>query len=427
MPRPVSFSGDIYRAVSATRILGQTVDGRYVYGDTVALSGAIANRSVPVIAYDSAQLNGYTPVCADLAPHFLANPADRYDLGLNYAFQSWAEDIIPISGTEGAIVSELVFGASIPLTDSGTGTVSEVLEFIFESWEEIDNFPDLDGEDGEFGATPDGLGFPFARTDSDGDTFVDQYLGGFVLTFANVDTDADTIPDEHLSFGAGGYAIFIANGLQSLGVPLTSNIDAWDGGKPGTDGRPDGGIRLIMTKGIGNGSGPLPGGFYPSTNGQFALWSTYSMQGGMGGCRFVCNGFGGGDSDGTVWGEGEDLSGNSHPAWSLGAASGNDIVDDVYDTTHDIDDWFGASPSQTTYGLMLRIGVDAAAPFRDCCDIDGDWDCDMNDFTAWMTAFTLQICTCDVNQDGFCTAADMSAWTAAYNASTSTSPLKCRF
>lgn len=429
VPRPVPFSGDTFRAVSATRIIGLTTDGSYIFGETIVMGQDTANRSIPVIAYDAAQLNGYTPTCADLAPHFFNDPSTRYDLGLNYAFQSWAEDIIPVSGTEGTLVSEIVFAASIPLTDNGAGTTSEVLQVLFESWEGIDNFPDLDGTDGEFGATPDGLGFPFSLTDANGDTFVDELLGGFLISFANVDANGDTVLDEHASLGASGYGLFIASGLQSLGVPLTSNLDLWDGGNLGTDARPDGGIRLIMTRGIGNGNGSLPGGFYPTTNGQFMLWSTFSMQGGMGGCGFVCNGFGAGDSDGIVWGEGEDLTGNGHPAWSQGAPSGNTIVDDIFDTTHDVSDWTNFSPNQTTVGLMLRIGVDSAAPFRDCCDINGDFVCNAADLGAWIGAFTSRLCTCDVNQNGFCTPADFGAWIGAYAASTSVppAPLKCRF
>ena len=225
------FSGQSHSAISATAITGLTMDGRYVYGETIELNQINTNRGgiCGNVAYDSAQLADtdgdglcLDPVCGDTAPHNLSTPSSRYSLGVS--LQSWAEDIIPDSGKEGGTISGIDLFASRPLCDSGGGTVSEVCQIVLESWEGFDNFPDLDGSDG-FDTDGDGLGFPASRSDTDGDTFVDEFLGGIILTYANTDTDGDTIADELLSSGAGGYGVFYATGLDTLNVPLTSNLD----------------------------------------------------------------------------------------------------------------------------------------------------------------------------------------------------------
>ena len=231
------FSGQVHKAVRATAITGLTVDGQYVYGQTIELGQGNTNRITGTIAYDAAQLDDtdldgldIDPVCAELAPHSLTGASSRYWFGADFSWQAYAEDIIPASGTEGGTITEFVFLGSNALCDGGAGTTSEVLQVVLESWEGFDNFPDLDGSDGEFGDTPDGLGFPASQSDTDGDTFVDEFLGGIILTYADTDTDGDTVPDEQLSAGAAGYGIFYATGLDVLDTPLTSNLDMWAGG-----------------------------------------------------------------------------------------------------------------------------------------------------------------------------------------------------
>lgn len=428
------FSGTVEYATHATKIIGLTMDGQYVYGETIALGQGNVNRDLPgTIAYDAAQMTDtdldgldLEPVCADLAPHSLAGPSSRYWFGLGFSWQSYAEDIIPAAGTEGGVVSSLVMPGSHAQCDGGLGTVSEPLFIVFESWEGFDNFPDLDGTDGEFGAAPDGLGFPASQSDIDGDTFVDEFLGGVILGYNNTDTDGDTVFDEHLSDGGAGYIIYYATGLETFGIPLTSNLDLWAGGAPGTDGRGDGGVRLIRTRGDGgDGLGPI-GGLYPATKAQSMLWGTYAMQGGAGGCTIADPGFGDGDSDGTIWGEGEDGCGDGLGSWSGGAPSGNEVVDDVYDTTFDIADWFGIVPDFISLGLCIRIEVDAVTT-QDCCDVNQDGSCTAADFSAWIAAFNGGLPTCDINQDGSCTPADFSAWIAAFNASMGGNPQQCTF
>lgn len=436
-----NFSGKVHQATRATAITGLTVDGQYVYGQTVELGGSNTSRTQGVIAYDAAQLadtdgdgDDFEPVCADLAPHTFTGPDSRYFFGSNFAWQAYAEDIIPVAGTEGGILQEMVFAGGNWQCDGGFGTTSEVFQMVIESWEGADNFPDLDGGDGEFGGAADGVGFPFSLTDSDGDTLVDEFLGGIILTYADTDTDGDTINDQFLSNGGSGYGIFTAQDLDAVPTPLTSNLDLWDGGKPGTDGRPDGGIRLLWTRGDGgDGLGPLNGGLYPSTRAASMLWGTYSMQNGPGACTFGGN-FGGGQSDPTIWGEGDDLctSGVAGAGdWSSPSPSMlTEAIDEGYDTTFDIADWTGIVPDFAApggLGVMVRLNVAGGPPpSYDCCDVNGDGACSPADFGAWVQAFNGMLPRCDANNDGVCSPADFGAWIAAFNASGAGNPSQCQ-
>jgi len=421
------FSGRYVKAVRATEIVGKTIDGQYVYGKTVELGEGNSNRLPGTRAYDAAQMSDtdgdgleLDPICADLAPHGLTGPSNRYWFGLAFSWQSYAEDIIPVAGTEGQVITSFATAGANPLCDGGAGTVSEQLTIVLESWEGFDNFPDLDGGDGEFGGTPDGLGFPASLSDTDGDTFVDEFIAGVLLDYGI-----------QPSAGALGYGIFFATGLDTLGVALTSNQDLWDGGKPGTDGRPDGGIRVIWTRGDGgDGLGPI-GGLYPATRAQSMLWGTYSMQNGPGACADPDTNFGGGQSDPTIWGEGENLCPPPRDvdgSWSGGAPSGNEQVDDVYDTTFDIADWTGIVPDFAApggLGLMVVLNVGGGPATYDCCDVNNDGTCNPADFSAWIAAFNAQLPRCDTNDDGLCNPADFSGWIAAFNASTGGNPLQC--
>ena len=435
------YSGQSFQAIRATAVTHLTVDGQYVYGETIELGQGNADRISGTIAYDAAQMDDtdldgldLDPICGDVAPHSASGASNRYWFGAGFSWQSYAEDIIPAAGTEGGTISEFVVAGSNHLCDAGAGTTSEVFQIVLESWEGFDNFPDFDGADG-FDTDGDGLGFPASQTDADGDTFVDEFLGGVILTYANTDTDGDTVADEQLSAGSGGYSTYYATGLEGLTtpVPLTSNLDLWDGGKAGTDGRGDGGVRVLFTRGDGgDGLGPLNGGLYPSSKAQAMLWGTVAMQGGIGGCApsFDPTGFGAGDSDGTMWGEGEDICGDTLGAWSEGAPTGNEAVDEQFDNTFDLADWSGGFVADfpNALGVMIRINVvGGVSPTEDCCDANADGNCTPADFSAWVAAFNTMGARCDVNQDGNCTPADFSAWVAAFNASTGGAPLDCTF
>lgn len=433
------FSGQVIDAISATAVTGLTVDGQYVYGDTIHFNQGANARGSAVIAYDSYQAfdtDGDTfidPVCADFAPHNLSAPSSRYFFGTEFSWQSYSEDIVPASGTEGMNIDTVHFGGTFPLCDNGSGTVSEPLQVVVESWEVIDNFPDLDGTDG-YDDDGDTLVFPFRTSDTDGDTFVDEFNGAIIFTYANTDTDGDTQPDELLSLGALGWGAFRGGpGAASLGIPLPSGQDVHDGSGGGPDGRPDGGIRLLWTRGDGGDmGGPLLGGRYPSTRAQSMLWGTTAMEVAGGNCPYdgtAPAGFGVGDSDGTIWGEGEDLCNdpnNAGGAWSEGAPSGNEAVDEMHDPNFDIADWFGIVPDFQALGLMIRIDVgDGGQPVYDCCDVNDDGACTPADFSAWINAFNNQDPRCDANDDGTCTPADFSGWINAYNASTGGNALDC--
>jgi len=425
-----SFSGQQFNAIRATAVTGLTMDGRYVYGKTIELGNANTSRGALTTAYDSAFLSEVDGlVCGDVSPHSGAGPSNRYFFGAGFSWQTYAEDIIPAAGTEGGVVDTFNMFGAVPLCDGGTGSTSEPLQIVIESWEGFDNFPDLDGSDG-FDTDGDGLGFPISLSDNDGDTFVDEFIGAVILTYANTDTDGDTQPDEFRSNGSLGYGQFNATGLSNLDLRLTSNLDLWDGGKPGTDGRPDGGIRMLWTRGDGgDGLGPLNGGLYPSTKAQARFWGTAAMEIAGTSCPYVGTepGFGAGDSDGTIWGEGEDLCGDGLGAWSEGAPTGNEAIDEQYDNSNDIADWFNFVPDFTAAGLMIRIQVSDGVPPQDCCDVNQDGNCSSADFSAWIAAFNGSAPTCDINQDGSCSPADFSAWIAAFNASMGGNPLQCSF
>ena len=388
----LEFSGQRFMARTATAIKGLTVDGRYVFGETIELNALNTQRgSGGYTVYDSAQLADtdgdgldLDPVCGDVAPHTQSGPSNRYWFGIGFSFQSFAEDIV----IEPSIypLNEVVFAGTADGCDGGTGTQHEPLLVVLESWEGFDNVAHLDGSDG-FNITPTGTGnvaFPASLADDDGDTFVDGFLGGVIMNFNNFDTDGDTIPDVYIGGGLG-YGIFYAPDLNPLGVPLTSNLDLFAGGLPGTDGLGDGGIRLVWTRGDGgDGLGPLNGGFYPSAKAQAMLWGTYDMQGGSGGCAEPAP-FGAGNSTGTVWAEGEDICGDGLGCWSCGAPSGNEVVDDRYDNTWDITYWGpGFVPDFEALGLMIRLKVDAEVLPEDCCDANNDGVCSPADFSAWV-------------------------------------------
>ncbi len=428
----VQLRGEAHAALRATAIKGLTVDGQYVFGETIELASTNTPRNLPgTVAYDSFQafdtdLDGINLdlVCGDTAPHTLSSPSSRYFL--NTTWQSVAEDLVPAPGTEGQSIQSVAFLAARPLCDGGAGTVSEVCQLVIESWEGFDTFPDLDGTDG-FDTDADGLGFPADLSDNDGDTFVDGFLGGVILTYANTDTDGDTIPDAMLY--SGGLGVWYATGLETLAIPLTSNLDQFDGGKPGADGRGDGGVRVLWTRGDGgDGMGPLFGGLYPASKITQPVWGTLAMEAPGNMCPYAGQpGFGVGDSDAAMWGEGENICGDSTIAWSDGGPSGNAAVDNQYDIFNDLQDWGNVVPDFNVLGAMLWISVEDSGGDVDCCDANMDGQCTPADFSAWIAAFNANSGACDANQDGSCTPADFSAWIAAFNASQAGNPMICSF
>ncbi|MFI4894446.1 MAG: hypothetical protein ACIAQ0_13605 [Phycisphaerales bacterium JB058] len=426
----LGYSGEVVRPYSATAIVGMTVDGEYVYGDTIVYSQSSANRSDnAIIAYDSAQLadtynngNDYEPVCADVAPHFLNQPGSRYHFGSSVDIQSYAEDIVVAPESVGLPLSEVAFAGIVTACPNSGLFGPEPLFVIFESWEGFDNVAQFDGLDGFDHETAGGsvFAFPASRADDDGDTLIDGFLGGVVLDFNTIDTNGDFISDVYEQ-ADGGYCVFVADRLNLFDIPLTSNLDLFNGGLPGTDGRGDGGVRLIWTRGLGDdGNGPLAGGYYPSSKAESMLWSTNSMQGGQGACGYAEQaGFGAGDSTPTLWAESENI---------CSGVPGGLVVDDRYDTTFDLnyfDDMFGSYFN--AIGPMIRLKVEELGASTDCCDANSDGVCSPADFSAWVAAYNRDAPHCDANQDAMCTPHDFSTWVAAFNASTGGDPMSCYF
>ncbi|RNC81683.1 MAG: hypothetical protein ED559_07820 [Phycisphaera sp.] len=420
------YSGEVYHAVRATAITGLTLDGRFVYGRTIELGQNTARTTGDVVAYDSAIINAAEVlVCGDVFPHTLSSAGSRYFFGTEFSFQSFSEDIIPASGTEGSVINCVDMLGVRPLCDNGTGTTSEVMQQIVASWEVIDN-----AFMGGFDPDGDGLVSPFDQNDTDGDTLVDEFNGGIILTYANTDTDGDGVNDEQTSDGANGYVRYRALDLATLGVPLPSGLDRYNSTNGGTDG-PDGGIQLIWTRGDGgDGQGPLLGGFYPATRASPMFWGTLEMEAAGTQCPYTDAtdpGIGAGSSDGIVWGEGEDLCNdpnNAGGAWSENS-SDTEVNDDL-DPNNDVQDWFGIVPDFVELGLAIRFRVETDQG-QDCCDANGDGACSPADFTAWINAFNNNLPQCDINQDGSCTPADFTAWISAFNDSTAGTPQQCTF
>ncbi|HED54813.1 MAG TPA: hypothetical protein ENJ00_11520 [Phycisphaerales bacterium] len=450
------FSGQSFHAIRATAITGLTVDGQYIYGRTIELGNGNNNttRGTGDVCYDSAWMvdtdgDGFDdPICGDQAGSAtLMFPGSRWFFGTSFSVQSISEDINDsdgVSGFNGATIDSIAFAGVFPICDGGTGSTSEVLQMVVESWDVIDNFPDIDGTDG-FDPQPNGVGgtttvVPFDTADHDGDGLVDYFVGGVVLTYANTDTDGDGVPDQLLSLGSGGYGTFFASSLCSLGVALSAGLDETTATNNETqpdihnqDQRTDTGVSFRWTRGAidtdgdGTPDGPLRGGFFPSTRAQFMIWGTASAAPAAAACLAASGqpDVGRGFSDGIVWAEGTNMCGDTAGDWSGGGNS--PMVDERHDPSFDVSDFTGLVGAPNPLGWMFRLNCCAAPTTEDCCDINADGQCTAADFSAWIAAFNAATGRCDVNQDGACTPADFSAWIAAFNNSTAGMPDQCTF
>jgi hypothetical protein len=397
-----------FAASSATKIEALRVDGSIVLGRTISLGGSSGPRFTT--AFD--QLSGIDQCgFGDLYPQ-------------SGVMQSAVEDVVLHPGTEAGLISSFSVAATRPLCDGGAGTTSEEFLLVVLSWEVIDNVADLDGTDG-FAAPPLGLVTPMELVDSDGDTFIDGFNGGILLNFADTDTDGDGANDQLLSSGASGYGLYFGTGLETLGVPMPSGVDRYDGSGGAPDGRPDGGIQVIMSRGFGDdGQGPLFAGLYPATNSRLLFGATAEDD--VTGC-LAQNYLGQGSSNGTLWAEGmSDCGGGA--GWSEGSASPS--ADELYDPLVDIRDLEGvlSPPNPNSFGIAMKIcTVPDDTNNQNCCDVNQDGACTASDFPGWLYSFNNGLPTCDVNQDGACTAADFTAWISAYSDSHAGTPQLCTF
>lgn len=398
-------------AVAVTKIEALRTDGGFVLGPTVVRDGnTISRGEIAVPAFD--QLSTLTHCgSGELYPQ----------AGV---VQSAVEDVVAASGTESATISSFSLAGKRLLCDGGTGSTSEVFQLVVLSWEVVDNYPDLDGSDG-FDTDGDGLVLPYDMNDTDGDTFIDEFNGGLLLSFADVDSNGDTVitaEDELLSSGATSYMVYAASGLDTFGVPMPSGVDRYDGSGGGPDGRPDGGIQVMMTRGFGgDGNGPLFGGLYPATNSVMMFGTTAGFDPTL--CLFQ-NDLGQGTSNGVLWAEGMSECG-ADAGWSDGSAS--PAADDQFDPLVDVRDLNGvlSPPEPESIGIAMRIEVTNLIYLRDCCDINGDGSCTPTDFSAWVHAYQNSLPTCDTNEDGACTPRDFPDWLNAFNQSMSGNPINC--
>ena len=396
-------------AQSATKIEAMRTDGSLVLGRTIYFDGTTERSGCPEYAFD--QFSS-VDVCSygDVFPQ-------------SGVIQNVVEDFVPTSGMEARTISGLAVAAIRQLCDGGAGTESEEFHLVLETWEALDNIANLDGSDGFPSATP-GLVTPMRFVDDNGDTLIDDFVGGLILTYADTDTDGDTVNDAQRSSGASGYTVFFATGLETLGVSLPAGNDVLDGSSnPVPDGIPDGGFKVSMTRGDGgDGNGPLAIGFYPSTNARLLFGAT--AQNDPSGCLLSSN-LGNGSSMGTLWAEGYSEC-NGGPGWSDGSSSS--VVDDLYDPAVDIRDLDGAVAGLDSIGVAVAICAVHGDDFRvDCCDANLDGSCTPADFTAWLAAYNSNSSTCDSNQDLFCDPTDFTAWLNAYNVSQSGNPQLCLF
>ena len=411
------FSGQSFHAIRATAITGLTVDGQYVYGRTIELGNGSNTdaRGTGTSVYDSfwavdTDGDGFDdPICGDQAgTATLTAPSSRWFFGASFSIQSVSEDtndsVDTMGSFNGQTIDSVAFAGVMPLCDGGAGTTSEVMQMVVESWDVIDNFPDLDGTDG-FDPDGDGIVSPFDQNDTDGDGFIDEFVGGVVLTYANTDTDGDGVNDQLLSFGAGGYGTFFASSLGSLGVALSAGVDRYDGSGGAPDGKVDTGVSFRWTRGAidtdgdGVADGPLRGGFFPTTRSTFMIWGTGDHAPAAATCLAAAGpDVGAGTTDGVTWAEGANMCGDTAGDWSGGGTS--PAVDEGHDPSFDVSDFTGVVGAPDPLSWMIRINAAGGNPGQDCCD---------------------------VNQDGACTPADFSAWIAAFNNSSAGNPDTCVF
>ncbi|RNC82171.1 MAG: hypothetical protein ED559_10430 [Phycisphaera sp.] len=393
-------------AQSATKIEAMRTDGSFVLGRTIYFGDAMSRGGCIEYAFDQFS--------------WIASCGGNDVFPQSGVLQSAVEDFVSIPSQVGSGLSGFSLAAARPLCDAGAGTTAEEFHLVLEMWEGVDNVAQLDGTDGFPTETP-GLVTPMHIGDTDGDTIVDGFIGGIILTYADTDTDGDTLND---AMSSSGFRVYSATGLETLGIPLPEGSDIYDGASnPAPDGIPDGGIKVTLTRGDGgDGNGPLANGFYPSTNARLAFGATAEND--PSGCLMSFE-LGNGSSSGTLWAEGYSEC-NGGAGWSDGSSSGG--VDDLYDPAVDIRNLDGVVAGLDSIGLAISIcGGGEIFPGTDCCDTNQDGYCTPADFTAWVAAFNSNMPTCDSNQDSVCDPTDFTAWLNAYNASQSGNPQLCLF
>ncbi|MEO1716904.1 MAG: dockerin type I repeat-containing protein [Planctomycetota bacterium] len=102
---------------------------------------------------------------------------------------------------------------------------------------------------------------------------------------------------------------------------------------------------------------------------------------------------------------------------NLGSAGGwadGDVNGDGTVTQADVNIITGAAPDPCSTAA------------RDCCDQNGDGDCNPGDFNAWILNFNSGDLRADTNQNGVNDPGDFNAWILAFNSSQSGTPQPCQ-
>jgi hypothetical protein len=353
-------------SVSATSATPVAVDalGRIVsWGEPFQLDGnaerGLCNTNEPVFdSFGVADTDGdgffFDPVCGEQCG--LATPSSRYVLPQGSPYQGFAVDINIAAQPGRKLESTLVPGQILRCDNSQ----ADSMQILIAVYDDIDY--DTDGD-----TIPD---TPFPPADNNGDGIPDAFLGGLLLAYSPV-------PDT-----AGGYANFIATGLDTLGIDLPA------------DGV--GGIHIqFVSEFIDLDGDTVPETPLPFEGSSPLLWGATDS---IPNCSYPqpsCS------SNGTVYALSYDVC-NNVPLLSP----------DPY--TYVRDEWFNVVPCPDI--LMPAFTLFSTCPAdRLCADQNSDGLVQANDFTAWIANYNANDLRADVNQDGEITPTDFTAWISAFN------------
>ena len=356
--------------VSATSATPVTVDarGRVIsWGETVQLGGAAergaCNDAVPVFdSFGVTDTDGdgffFDPVCGEQCG--FAGPGSRYFSGIE--LQGFALDI-NTEPSPGRLLETLLVPATVSRCPDSQATEMFILCTLYDDIDTTGTGFDTDGD-----TVAD---TPFPPDDLDGNGIPDAFLGGVLLTFSPVPSTG------------GGYGVFSATGLDSLGIDLPAD---------GT-----GGVLIEFVSGFVD----LDGDTIPETPEPFEMASPlfWGPNNTVPNCPFTGSPS---SSSGTWWTLGYDVC-NDEPGFSP----------DPYTFVYD-DSFFGAVSCPETF--MPAITIFGSCPAdRLCADQNSDGMIAFNDFTAWIANFNSNDLRADVNQDSLITPTDFTAWVSAFS------------
>ncbi len=356
------------QAIAATPVRVNAMGRVIEFGDAVQLGQGVSrgpgscDQSTPLFdSFVVTDTDGdgipIDPVCGDLCG--LGTPGSRYFFGSEFPIQGFAMDIV-IDPAQGRDLESIVLPTIMARCVNNKDIYMYMLVSIYEDYDTTGFGYDINGD--TIGDTP------FPPDDLDGDTNPDALLGSAVLTFP--------IP-------LGGYQIFYASELDSLGIPLPS------------DGI--GGIRVqLVDEFVDLDGDTVNESPVPFENTSAMLWAPSA---GNPGCSIPS--YGARQTD-TWWPLGYNIC-NDTPGYSP------DPFTYVFD-----DSLSGVVACPET--LMPAVTIfGTCADERICADQNADGQVLPNDFTAWIDNYNSGDYRADVNQNGFITPTDFTAWIAAFN------------